>query len=221
MGAFEHAGVKYVYGDFAIGPDGPGICTAAGAIRRLEATCVPNERCGLRVLDMCCGVGVVGFTILNHFGHTVVDRLVLADINVFNIEACRDNIRLNHFDPLRVEAFVSNGTLGLPDERFDLIVSNPPHQPEVEMRALYEFATPSVIGGHDPQWKFHRQFYSTCHRWLNRHGAIWFIELGPPGERHDSDLRSIIEENSRIEYLGSEVEPTDPLYRWMLSRMRA
>ena len=78
---------------------------------------------GSRVLDVGCGAGVIGLTALRQ-GASAVD---LTDVNLLATASVRETIARNAVANVRV--FASDVYDALPNERYDLIVSNPPfHQ---------------------------------------------------------------------------------------------
>ena len=85
MSTFEHAGITYHHGPHSVGFAGNGPAAAAGAIRRIRK----RRLARLHVLDICCGCGVMGLTMLKEMGTSIVSSLVLSDVNIFNVESVR------------------------------------------------------------------------------------------------------------------------------------
>ena len=77
------------------------------------------------VLDVCCGGGCIGISIADQFPHAEV---VVADIDRAALQLARHNVAL-HNQTDRVQVVESDIFSALHDQRFDLIVSNPPYVP--------------------------------------------------------------------------------------------
>lgn len=85
-----------------------------------------------RVLDLCTGSGCIGIASLQHLPNAVVD---LVDISTQALAVAERNIA--RYDLQDVARTVESDLFcGLKDERYDLIVSNPPYVDAIEMDAL-------------------------------------------------------------------------------------
>jgi tRNA1(Val) A37 N6-methylase TrmN6 len=121
-----------------------------------------------RVHEWCAGAGNIGFALL---GPGLCDELSLSDVNPRAIEAMRDTVRRNRLEG-RVKVYESDVLKGVPvDERWDLVVGNPPHH-RVGTEAEYR----ANIRGNDPGWRLHRQFYATVAQFLKPSGSTLTIE---------------------------------------------
>lgn len=76
-----------------------------------------------RILDLCTGSGCIGIACAYEFPEAEV---VLADLSFEALEVAYQNI-LRHDLEERVYTVQGDGFEGLPGQRFDLIVSNPPY----------------------------------------------------------------------------------------------
>jgi len=85
-----------------------------------------------RILDLCTGSGCIGITCAHTFGEAEV---VLADLSADALAVAESNIEAHGLQD-RVEARWSDGFEGMPGERFDLIVSNPPYVDAEDMADL-------------------------------------------------------------------------------------
>jgi len=206
----EISGMPFLYGPHSVGFAGNGPSTAAGAIRRIRALGLG----GLNVLDICCGIGVVGLLIRKELGSNVIASLALADSNIFNLEAVRATLQLNGWDDdSTIISFLTDGLMGIPQAcQFDLIVSNPPHCAWPDDQAL---ETPSELGTHDRGWRFHRQFYERCHDYLRPDGQVWFLENSATDSEHIS--REAIAGNSALRLLRRYEARDDPGFFWMIT----
>jgi ribosomal protein L3 glutamine methyltransferase len=76
-----------------------------------------------RILDLCAGSGCIGIACAYEFPEAEV---VLADLSYQALEVANQNIERHQLDE-RVYTVQGDGFDGLPGQRFDLIVSNPPY----------------------------------------------------------------------------------------------
>lgn len=88
-----------------------------------------------KILDLCTGSGCIGIACAYAFPTAEV---VLSDISQDALDVAKENISRHHLD-LRVTALASNLFLGLGiEDKFDLIVSNPPYVDAQDLAAMPE-----------------------------------------------------------------------------------
>ncbi len=107
-------------------------------IDRRFAPWLPHEPA--RILDLCTGSGCIGIACAHAFEQAEV---VLADLSFDALEVANRNIERHGLDE-RVYTVQSDGFDGLPAQRFDLIVCNPPY---VDAE---DFAEMPAEFGHEP-----------------------------------------------------------------------
>lgn len=79
---------------------------------------------GERVLDIGCGCGIIGAVAAQ-----TASEVYMVDSNVVAVEAARRTLALNGIDPSTAHVLASDGADAVSQERFDLVVTNPPfHQ---------------------------------------------------------------------------------------------
>ncbi|MGL4316151.1 MAG: 50S ribosomal protein L3 N(5)-glutamine methyltransferase [Pseudomonas sp.] len=76
-----------------------------------------------RILDLCTGSGCIGIACAHAFPEAEV---VLGDLSFDALEVANQNIERHELEA-RVYTVQGDGFAGLPGQRFDLIVSNPPY----------------------------------------------------------------------------------------------
>ena len=85
----------------------------------------------LRILDICTGSGVLAIVLAKIF---LSSRVIATDISKKAVNTAEENISLhklkNRVDVLRTDIFPDK------NEKFDLIVSNPPYLTDVEMKDI-------------------------------------------------------------------------------------
>jgi SAM-dependent methyltransferase len=132
-----------------------------------------------RVFEWCAGPGFIGFSLL---GHGLCDSLCLADINPEAVAACERTVARNRLGG-RVSVYRSDNLSGIPStERWDLVVSNPPHFDEAsgDLR--------SADGG----WRIHRGFFASVGRFL-KPGGLVLLQENNAGSTAE-DFRPLVEE---------------------------
>lgn len=96
-----------------------------------------------RALDMCTGSGCIGIAMASHYPDWLVD---LVDISDDALSLARENIGYQNVGD-RVRAIASDLFEAVREERYDLIVSNPPYVTEDEYAAMpAEYAHEPKLG---------------------------------------------------------------------------
>ncbi len=210
---FTIGGIRYEADPCSKGWTPEGAITGEAAIRMIKGRGMTE----LKVLDMCCGVGIVGITIFTKLKDHVRE-IVFADINIFNLNSLRRTLKINGLDALvgsQICCVLSDGLNCVPHgEKFDIIVSNPPHY--LVKDYVSKEMNPETLGIYDAGWAFHESFYKQCHEYLTERGEVWFLENSDGAK--ESDLLPFIKANPHLEYVESITEPLDPTFFWMTTR---
>lgn len=134
--------------------------------------------------EYCAGPGFIGFSLL---AHGLCDKLTLADVNPAAVEAVRNTIRENGLED-RVSVYQSDCLDQIPTtERWDLVVSNPPHWDGDEQE--YKNSIRLV----DPGWIIHKRFYRDVRKFMNPNASIIFQESAHATKAED--FEGMIKEN--------------------------
>lgn len=138
--------------------DGGGTYFGQDFIPLFQSWGMPKQR---RAFEWCAGPGFIGISML---ANGLCETLCLADINPEAIEACRRTIHANDLAS-RVSVYESDNLRDIPKhEKWDLVVSNPPHFDD----GYYE----AELRAHDPGWHLHRAFLLDVGSFLNPDGVI-------------------------------------------------
>ena len=212
---FRIGRINYEVDPCSVGETPQGEITGEAAIRIIRERGLRD----LRVLDICCGVGIIGLTIFSKLREeSIVNKVGFIDINIFNLNSLHRTLKINKLDGMlgnEIKFWLSDSLGNVPrEEKFDLIVSNPPHF-FLEDRTT-DVLSPSTLGTYDADWSFHKSFYDICHEYLTERGEIWFLENGDAVQ--EKDLLPLIERNQHLKYVEGFTEPLDPTYFWMISR---
>jgi predicted RNA methylase len=117
-----------------------------------------------RVYEFCAGPAFIGFSLL---ANDLCHSLCLADINPQAVRACERTVELNKLDD-DVNVYESDSLDSIPrSEKWDLVVSNPPHFIDAYQDSLRHF---------DADWKLHDRFYSHVKAHLNEGGTLLIQE---------------------------------------------
>jgi len=134
------------------------------------------------IFEFCAGPGFIGFSLM---AHNLCNKLTLADINQEAIDACRHTIKSNYLEN-SVSVYLSDCLESIPKtEKWDLIVSNPPHWPEDKYL--------EDITMYDPDFVIHKKFYQNIRKFLKPNGTILMQENGR-ATRYE-DFLPMIEKN--------------------------
>jgi len=119
-------------------------------------------------LDWCAGPGFIGLSLLiNNF----CSNLCLVDSNQVALEYARESLINTHYEKL-VTTYNISSIKNLPnEEKFDLIVSNPPHfSSEVYWQEHIHHNLKQIYL--DPNWSIHADFFQHIKSHLSNDGVI-------------------------------------------------
>lgn len=130
---------------------------------------------GKKVLDLCTGTGCI---LLSLAKMCRLAKAVGTDISLEAIETARKNaIRLE----ADAEFFCGDLFQAVPEETFDIIVSNPPYIPSAVIDTLMpevkEHEPVSALDGGTDGLKFYREIINNANKYLTNQGQIFF-EIG-------------------------------------------
>ena len=129
-------------------------------------------------LDMCTGSGIIGILIAKH---TDISNVTLSDISIDALQVARENINLNGVEN-KCNIIASNmfEAIYKLNNKYDIILSNPPYLTKGEMKEISEFVEkePSIAlyGGRDGL-DFYKIIYNDAKNFLNDGGMI-AVEIG-------------------------------------------
>ena len=130
----------------------------------------------VKILDMCTGSGCIGIATALHFDEAFVDCV---DISPEAIAIAKKNIDRYGLEA-RVEAIVSDGFSQLKQQKYDLIVSNPPYVDAQDLASMpEEFRAEPKLGlasGQDGL-DFTRRLMADAANYLSEDGLL-VVEVG-------------------------------------------
>ena len=127
-----------------------------------------------RILDLCCGSGCIGLSLAHALPNA---EITLSDCSADALAVTRENAAR-----LGLHVILNQGDLldGLPDDAFDMIISNPPYIPSADCAALQEevLREPRLaLDGGSDGLSFYRRIAVGASRVL-KPGAFLLMELG-------------------------------------------
>ena len=136
-----------------------------------KALCEIDEKS--KVLDLCCGSGIIGITIAKEKDAYVV----FSDISARALRVCKKNVKM-HGVRGRV---IKSDLFAKINEKFDLIVSNPPYVRTEEIEGLdlsvKKFDPTLALDGGEDGLDFYRKIITQAPNFLNEGGKLIF-EIG-------------------------------------------
>jgi hypothetical protein len=164
-----------------------------------------------RAYEFCAGPGFIGFSLL---AAGLCDSLCLSDINPEAVELAIETVRRNKLQD-RVSVYLSDALDAVPPhERWDLVVSNPPHFVDQYANSLRH---------HDPDWQCHRKFYSRVAGYLNP-GASLLIQENYAGSREEDFAPMLgvggLQSLASLMYRAPVTSPSFDTYYFLWSRSR-
>ena len=134
-----------------------------------------RELCdGMAVLDMCTGSGCILLSLLNYTNDC---RGVGVDISEKALEVAKENNRRLG----KNAEFLQSNLFEKVEEKFDIIVSNPPYIPSDVIPTLMEevktYEPLSALDGKEDGLYFYREIVKQAGEYLNRGGKLFF-EIG-------------------------------------------
>ena len=129
-----------------------------------------------RILDLCTGSGCIGIACADVFPDAEV---VLADLSFEALEVANQNIERHGVDQ-RVYTVQGDGFDGLPGQRFDLIVSNPPYvdaEDFADMPDEYQHEPELALACGDDGLNLVRRMLAQAANHLNEKGLL-IVEVG-------------------------------------------
>lgn len=130
------------------------------------------------MLDLCTGSGIIGISVATN---TDIQDVILSDVSTDALKIAKRNIELNNVQD-RCHVLESNmfEKLYKMNNKYDIIVSNPPYLTKSEMKEISEFVSkePSLAlyGGKDGL-DYYRKIFDEAKKFLNNKGTI-AVEIG-------------------------------------------
>ena len=135
-----------------------------------------NNKNNLKILDLCTGSGIIAITLKKELDEILID-VVASDISEEAIEVAKENARFHE----ATIKFIKSDIFYNIDDKFDIIVSNPPYidrKDEVTMKEnVLNYDPHLALFAEEEGMYFYRKIIEQANNYLNDNGVIFF-EIG-------------------------------------------
>lgn len=130
----------------------------------------------LKILDLCTGSGIIAITLKKELDEILID-VVASDISEEAIEVAKENAQYHDTDVRFIQSDIFNNI----DDRFDIIVSNPPYidrKDEVTMKEnVLNYDPHLALFAEEEGMYFYRKIIEQAKDYLKENGVMFF-EIG-------------------------------------------
>ncbi|MCH5151843.1 MAG: peptide chain release factor N(5)-glutamine methyltransferase [Clostridiales bacterium] len=148
---------------------------------------------GVKVLDMCCGSGVIGITVALETGANVT----IADVSNDALKIAKQNAKLNKASVRVVESDMFSEI----NAKYDVIVCNPPYIESDVIETLDDsvkkYEPHLALDGGADGLKFYRILAEQAHLHLNKNGLL-VLEIG---YNQGEAVKALLDEKYEVEVL--------------------
>ena len=135
-----------------------------------------TKKDSIKILDLCTGSGIIAITLKKELELKSV-RLIASDISEEALVVAKENAELNNADIKFIQSDIFNNI----DEKFDIIVSNPPYidrKDEITMKTnVLNYDPHLALFAEEEGMYFYRKILEEAKNYLNDSGVIFF-EIG-------------------------------------------
>lgn len=143
-----------------------------------------------KILDICTGSGAIAIALAKNLKDA---KVVAIDISKKALDVAKENAKLND---VNVDFSIENALKGMEnDEKYDVIVSNPPYIPSEDIKTLdkdvKDYEPILALDGDADGLKFYRAICEKFKKNLKENGKIYFEY----GINQEEDVKNILKEN--------------------------
>ena len=135
-----------------------------------------TKKDSIKILDLCTGSGIIAITLKKELELKSV-RLIASDISEEALVVAKENAELNNADIKFIQSDIFNNI----DEKFDIIVSNPPYidrKDEVTMKEnVLNYDPHLALFAEEEGMYFYRKIIEQAKDYLKENGVMFF-EIG-------------------------------------------
>ena len=135
-----------------------------------------TKKDSIKILDLCTGSGIIAITLKKELELKSVE-LIASDISEEALVVAKENAELNNADIKFIQSDIFNNI----DEKFDIIVSNPPYidrKDEITMKTnVLSYDPHLALFAEEEGMYFYRKIVEEAKNYLNDSGVIFF-EIG-------------------------------------------
>ena len=135
-----------------------------------------TKKDSIKILDLCTGSGIIAITLKKELELKSIE-VIASDISEEALEVAKENAELNNADIKFIQSDVFNDI----DEKFDIIVSNPPYidrKDEITMKTnVLNYDPHLALFAEEEGMYFYRKIIEEAKNYLKDSGVIFF-EIG-------------------------------------------
>ena len=135
-----------------------------------------NNKNNLKILDLCTGSGIIAITLKKELEQVSVD-VIASDISEEAIKVAKENAQYHNADVRFIQSDIFNNI----DDKFDIIVSNPPYidrKDEVTMKEnVLNYDPHLALFAEEEGMYFYRKIIEQAKDYLKENGVMFF-EIG-------------------------------------------
>ena len=135
-----------------------------------------SNKNNLKILDLCTGSGIIAITLKKELDQITID-VVASDISEKAIEVAKENAQYHDTDIRFIQSDIFNNI----DDKFDIIVSNPPYidrKDEVTMKEnVLNYDPHLALFAEEEGMYFYRKIIEQAKDYLKENGVMFF-EIG-------------------------------------------
>ena len=125
------------------------------------------------VFEWCAGPAWIGMWLLEN---NICKKLITGDINKKTIDFVKKSAKKHNYN---VKTYHSDNLKSIPkEEKFDLVVSNPPNYCNIQKSHHLGFLR-NDLKPSDIEWKAHKDFYNNIGEYLNDNAVMYISEVEP------------------------------------------
>ena len=135
-----------------------------------------NNKNNLKILDLCTGSGIIAITLKKELDQISID-VVASDISEEAIEVAKENAQYHDTDVRFIQSDIFNNI----DDKFDIIVSNPPYIDRKDEGSMKEnvlnYDPHLALFAEEEGMYFYRKIIEQAKDYLKENGVMFF-EIG-------------------------------------------
>ena len=139
-----------------------------------------NKKKKLRIIDMGCGNGVLGVSLLKIFKN--IQKLTFTDVSKESLNNCKKNLKLNNLEKKNSEFILSNVFKNIHNQKFDIIINDISGISETVAKISPWFRNISCKSGGDGT-SLTISFLKNYKKFLNSKGKVFFPIISLSNEK--------------------------------------
>jgi len=153
-----------------------------------------------KILDLCCGSGCIGISLLKKFANTHVD---FVDIDELALKQTKKNLKINKIARKRFSVIKSNLFRNLKNKKYDLIITNPPYLTGIKAKTKQLEKEPIIALAAGPDGLFFtKEILQNFNKYLLSSGHF-FLEFDTPQKKA---IQELLKSQYQYQFLKDQFE---------------